>query len=140
MLGKSHAQICRIKRVETPGKGALQFFEAERDIPLEIKRIYYITEAAEGVNRGGHAHKQLRQFLFCPYGEILLTIDDGVNRQDILMNSPCTGVLILPCVWRDIKWQCDGSVLCVAASDYYEEGDYIRDYDEFLRYVGSNKQ
>ena len=81
-------QRIEIRSVLTPGEGALSFFEAERDFPFSIKRLYYIYEVSKGVQRGGHAHKQLRQMLFCPYGGVLLKLDDGFTKEEILLDQP----------------------------------------------------
>lgn len=127
--------IIQINRFSADGKGALQFFEANRDIPFDIKRIYYITGVPNGVNRGMHAHKKLRQLLFCPYGKIQIIIDDGKNKYSHILERPEEGLLLTPCVWREMVWLQKDSVLCVAASDYYDEADYIRNYTEFIQYL-----
>lgn len=127
-----------IKTVEAYDKGALSFFEALRDIPFEIKRIYYIHSAGGGVARGGHAHKALQQFLFCPYGDIEITLNDGKNVKSYTLSNPTKG-LYIPCgVWRDMIWRLEKSVLCVAASDYYDESDYIRDWNIFKSMLADN--
>ena len=123
-----------IKTIEQENLGALSFFEAERDFPFPIKRIYYITQVPEGSMRGFHAHKELKQLLFCPYGKVLLTLDNGKEKEEVLLDSPSKGVIIDTPLWREMTWLCEGSVLTVAASDYYCVEDYIRDYDEFLNF------
>jgi dTDP-4-dehydrorhamnose 3,5-epimerase-like enzyme len=115
--------------------GYLSFFEANKDIPFGIKRIYYIYGVSIGTKRGMHAHRRLQQLLWCPYGEIEVILDDGRERKNYLLDSPEKALLVLKGYWREMYWRKEGSVLCVAASDYYDEGDYIRDYDEFLNYV-----
>lgn len=127
--------LIKINTIPTEGSGSLSFFEARRDIPFEIKRIYYISNVPEGEKRGFHAHKKLKQLLFCPYGEILITLDDGVHKEDILLEDPSKGILIEEPLWREMLWKKEASALCVAASDYYEPDDYIRDYDDFLRFM-----
>ena len=115
--------------------GFLSFFESEKDIPFSIRRIYYTYGVPVGTKRGMHAHKKLQQVLWCPYGEIEVVLDDGKEKGNFLLDSPEKALLVLRGYWRDMYWRKEGSVLCVAASDYYDEADYIRDYDEFLRYV-----
>jgi dTDP-4-dehydrorhamnose 3,5-epimerase-like enzyme len=115
--------------------GYLSFFESMKDIPFEIKRIYYSYSVPVGVKRGMHAHKTLKQLLWCPYGKIEVILDNGKEKTVYLLDSPEKSLLIVKGYWRDMYWKKDGSVLCVAASDYYDEDDYIRDYDEFLKYV-----
>ena len=133
-------RIIRIKTIPTEGAGALSFFEAGHDFDFEIKRIYYISGVPEGVHRGFHAHKVLKQLLFCPYGEIRLILDDGTVREEITLNDPSVGVLIEKPTWREMVWLKPDSALCVAASDYYQLEDYIRDYDVFLDYLQKESQ
>lgn len=125
----------KISTVSTLDSGELSFFEEKKDVPFELKRIYYISKVPEGTKRGFHAHKQLKQFLFCPYGSILLILDDGVHREEIELSDPSVGVLIDKPTWREMIWLQRNSVLCVAASEYYTKEDYIRDYSEFLKYI-----
>lgn len=136
---QKHFEVRQIRRIETQAQGALQFFEGNRNVPFDIKRIYYITETPAGEKRGMHAHKKLLQFLFCPYGTIELLLDDGQEKTSILLDDPSKGVVLYPCVWRDMVWKQDNSVLCVAVSDYYKEDDYIRNYQDFLSYVKENR-
>ena len=128
-------RIISIKTVPTIEAGELSFFEAGHDTDFEIKRIYYISKVPEGRRRGFHAHKELKQLLFCPYGEIQLILDDGTVREEITLNDPSIGIVIEKPTWREMLWLKKDSVLCVAASDYYKVEDYIRDYEEFKKYV-----
>lgn len=127
-------RIIKIKTIPTVNAGELSFFEANHDIPFDVKRIYYISKVPEGVRRGFHAHKELKQLLFCPYGKIQLVIDDGKKREEITLSDPSVGIMIERPIWREMLWLEKDSVLCVAASDYYSTDDYIRDYNEFLKF------
>lgn len=130
--------ICAIKTIkatESDQLGALSFFESERSIPFSIQRIYYIVDVAEGMRRGGHAHKSLWQLLICPYGSIRIDLDDGKETTSVLLDRPDIGLVISPGLWREMTWLADKSVLLVAASAYYDASDYIRDYDGFLTYA-----
>lgn len=124
-------KIVRIKTIPTVEAGELSFFEASHDIPFDIKRIYYISKVPEGVRRGFHAHKKLKQLLFCPYGKIQLILENENGREEIELSDPSIGVLIEQPTWREMLWMQKDSVLCVAASEYYSVDDYIRNYDEF---------
>ena len=124
-----------IKTIDSGYAGKLSFFEERRDIPFEIKRIYYIHGVPNDSKRGAHAHIALKQLLFCPYGKIEIILDDGAERSSIMLDNPSKGLVVGPGLWRDMCWHQADSVLCVAASEYYDEKDYIRDYDAFLRYV-----
>ena len=128
-------RVIDLRTVETAGEGYLTFFEGEHDLPFPIRRIYYIHGTAQGVQRGGHAHKALRQVLWCPYGSILIRLDDGHEKSEVLLNDPAKGLIVEHNMWREMIWQQENSVLCVAADSYYEAEDYIRDYDEFIRWV-----
>lgn len=135
----SGCKIIRIKTIPTIHAGELSFFEAAKDIPIDIKRIYYISKVPEGMRRGYHAHKELKQLLFCPYGRIQLVLEDQNGREEIELSDPSVAVYIDHTVWREMLWLQKDSVLCVAASNYYDENDYIRDYDEFKKYIGKMK-
>lgn len=124
-------RVVSIKTIPTVEAGELSFFEATHDIDFEIKRMYYISKVPEGVRRGFHAHKKLKQLLFCPYGRIQLILENKTGREEIELSDPSVGVVIDKPTWREMLWLQKDSVLCVAASDYYEVEDYIRDYDEF---------
>ena len=119
----------------TEEEGYLSFFESKKDIPFDIKRIYYTYDVPVDTKRGMHAHKNLQQILWCPYGSIEIVLDDGVKKEGYLLDSPEKALIVGNGVWRDMYWRKEGSVLCVAASEYYSEDDYIRDYDTFLKYV-----
>lgn len=125
----------RIKTITDPVEGALSVFEAGRDIPFEVRRIYYIYQVPQGIERGGHAHKRLRQLLWCPYGSVRIKLDNGAEKAEVLLDDPALGLIVEHDMWREMLWEQAGSVLCVAASEHYAEEDYIRDYAEFIRYV-----
>lgn len=128
--------IVHIKTISTIDAGELSFFEATHEIPFEIKRIYYISKVPEGVRRGFHAHKELKQVLFCPYGRIQLILENKSGREEIELSDPSIGVVIDQCTWREMLWLQKDSVLCVAASDFYKVEDYMRDYNEFRQFIG----
>lgn len=132
-------KIIHIKTIPTIDAGELSFLEATRDIPFEVKRIYYISKVPEGVRRGFHAHKTLQQVLFCPYGRIQLILENSEKREEIELSDPSIGVVIDKPTWREMLWIQKDSVLCVGASEYYTAEDYIRDYDEFKSFVGAQK-
>lgn len=132
-------KVIHIKTVPTLDAGELSFFEANRDIPFDIKRIYYISKVPEGMRRGFHAHKELKQILFCPYGRIQLVLENEYGREEVELSDPSIGVVIDKPTWREMLWIEKNSVLCVAASDYYSPDDYIRDYDKFSEYMNEIK-
>ena len=116
-------------------RGQLIAIEQQIDIPFEIKRVYYIFDTLENVRRGFHAHKELQQVLICTSGECNIFLDDGKERQIVHLNNPSEGLYISGCIWREMYDFSPGTVLMVLASDYYNESDYIRDYNEFMKLV-----
>ena len=124
-------KVIRIKTIPTINAGELSFFEGNHDVDFDIKRIYYISKVPEGTRRGFHAHKELKQLLFCPYGRIQLILENEKGREEIELSDPSIGVVIEKPTWREMLWLQKDSVLCVAASEYYKVEDYIRDYNEF---------
>ena len=128
-------KIVHINTIPTVGAGELSFFESMHDIPFSFKRMYYISKVPEGIKRGFHAHKKLKQILFCPYGRIQLILENKNGREEIELSDPSIGVVIEEPTWREMLWLQKDSVLCVVASEFYEVEDYIRDYDEFKEYL-----
>lgn len=116
-------------------RGELVAIESLRDLPFEVKRIYYIYNTEGGGSRGFHAHKALEQLAICVSGSCEMYLDDGVNKAKVRLDSPSKGILIGNLVWRELHNFSDDCVLLVLASEYYDENDYIRDYKEFLREV-----
>lgn len=135
-------EIMKIRSAVSPDSryGGLSFVEGERDIPFAIKRIYCIYETEKGLHRGFHAHKLNYQLLFCPYGKIDIIIDDGMEKETVTLNRPDKGLILTPGLWREMIWRETGSVLCVAASEYYDPKEYIRNYDEFLTYAHNDRR
>lgn len=116
-------------------RGQLIAIEKLTDIPFEIKRVYYIYDTLPNVRRGFHAHKKLQQFLICVSGECKILLDDGKEKLIVALNKPTEGLLVSGCIWREMYDFSPDAVLMVLASECYDESDYIRNYDEFLKYV-----
>ena len=112
--------------------------EQLRDIPFEIKRIYYIYDTLPDVRRGFHAHKKLKQVLVCTSGKCKILLDDGREKKTVMLDKPTEGLLVTGCIWREMYDFSPGAVLMVLASEYYDEADYIRDYDTFLKCAEEN--
>ena len=116
--------------------GSLNIMETHKHIPFDIKRVYYINHLEHCVSeRGQHAHKQLKQVIFCISGSFVLKLDDGKKKQEILMWRDNIGVILGPKLWHSMYKFSNGCTLLVVASDFYDENDYIRNYDEFLKYI-----
>ena len=114
-------------------RGYLSVVENGLDIPFDIKRIYYLYMVPE-VARGAHAHKELQQLLIATSGSVDITLDDGVNKKTFHLDKPWKGLLVVPGLWRDLDNFSGGTVLMCLASEKYDAADYIRDYEEFLKY------
>lgn len=120
-------------------RGQLVAVEEFKDIPFEIKRVYYIYDTVDGVRRGFHAHKELEQILICVHGSCKVLLDNGMKKKIVSLEKPYEGLYISNDMWREMYDFSSDAVLLVLASQVYDEKDYIRNYDEFLEYVNRNK-
>ena len=116
-------------------RGSLIAIEQGYNAHFEIKRVYYIFDTKEGVERGFHAHINLKQIAIAVKGNCTFVIDDGNTREEILLSNPNQGLLIEGVLWREMKDFSADCVLVVLASEHYDETDYIRDYDKFLKEI-----
>ena len=116
-------------------RGSLIAIEAEKSVPFEVRRVYYIFATKEGVERGFHAHKALNQVAVAVTGSCEMVLDDGECETSVLLDSAQKGVLIGPGVWRVMRNFSSDCVLLLLADQHYDEADYIRDYQEFIEWV-----
>ena len=116
-------------------RGQLVALEEHKDIPFEIKRVYYMYDTGKGVTRGQHAHKSLEQILICIHGSCKLMLDNGKEKKIVSLEKPYEGLYISNNIWREMYDFSSDAVLMVLGSDVYKEEDYIRNYDEFLKFV-----
>jgi dTDP-4-dehydrorhamnose 3,5-epimerase-like enzyme len=114
-------------------RGSLIALEGNKNIPFDIKRVYYIFDTKSNVRRGFHAHKKLKQLLVCVAGSCKILLDDGKSKEEISLDNPSKGLLIESMIWREMFDFSPDCVLMVLADDIYDERDYIRQYDEFLK-------
>lgn len=114
-------------------RGALIALEEDKNIPFPIKRVYYLFKTQEGVRRGFHAHKKLKQVAIAVRGSCRFMLDDGSEKIDLLLDNPAQGLLIESFMWREMYDFSDDCVLMVLADDYFDESDYVRSYEEFLK-------
>lgn len=119
-------------------RGQLIAIEQLKDIPFEIKRMYYMYDTTEGVTRGHHAHKNLQQVLICVHGSCKICLDNGTEKEVIILDKPDKGLYVSNNMWREMFDFSPDAVLMVLASELYDESDYIRDYDEFLAFVNGD--
>lgn len=115
-------------------KGNITVVENNDTVPFEVKRTYYLYDIPGGESRGGHAHRELQQLIIAAGGSFSVTLDDGRVKRTFVLNRPYQGLLIVPGIWRTLEDFSSGSVCLVLASEKYEESDYIRSYEEFIRY------
>ena len=113
-------------------RGSLIAIEEGYNAPFDIKRVYYIFDTQEGVERGFHAHRNLEQLCVVVKGNCTFVLDDGKKREEINLDNPNQGLYIKNLIWREMKDFSPDCVLVVLASEHYNENDYIRDYDKFL--------
>lgn len=116
----------------TDARGNLTFLEADRHVPFEFRRIYYLYDVPAGESRGGHAHRQLEQLVIAASGSFDVVLDDGRERKTFTLDHPHQGLYVSHLIWRELEAFSPGAVCLVLASEYYDEDDYIRDFQEFL--------
>ena len=121
------------KIIDPKGRGKLSVVE-KNIIPFDIKRVYYLYDVPSDAYRGGHAHKNLIQFMIPLSGSFEVLVDDGINKTKIMLNKPHKGLLIPKGIWREMDNFSSGAVCAVLASDYFDEEDYFRDYNEFKKF------
>jgi len=117
----------------TDRRGSLVAIESNINIPFEIKRIYYIYATKENEARGFHAHKSLRQVAVCVAGHCTMVLDNGEEQVSVKLDTPTRGILIEKMIWREMRDFSENCVLLVLADGIYDNADYIRDRQDFLR-------
>ncbi|NNE04389.1 MAG: isomerase [Xanthomonadales bacterium] len=126
--------LCRLKFI-TDLRGDLSVTDVEKEVPFTIKRIFWVYNVPSEHVRGAHGHRKLHEFLVCVKGSVSVVVDDGQNREELVLNDPSTGLHLPPRVWRSLYKYSTDAVLLVMASHEYDPGDYIRNYEEFQDYV-----
>ena len=115
-------------------KGNLTVVENSVTLPFDVKRVYYLYDIPGGEGRGAHAHRELEQLIVAASGSFTVTLDDGKNKRSFFLNRPYQGLYVKPGMWRDLVDFSSGAVAMVLASEVYQKEDYIRDYNEFLKF------
>ena len=131
-----NCNIIEFDKHHSDRKGNLSVVENGKDVPFEIKRVFYLYDIPGGESRGAHAHKTCHQFLVAVSGSFEVTLDDGRNKRTVVLDRPFYGLHIPPGIWAAEQGFSSGSVCLVLASEKYEEEDYIRDYKDYLDFVG----
>lgn len=125
-------QIIDLPKIHDP-RGNLTFVEGGVHIPFDIRRVYYLYDVPGGSERGGHAHKQLHQLIVAMSGSFDIVLDDGYAKKRVHLNRSYSGLYVCPMIWRELDNFSSGAVCMVLASNRYDEDDYYRDYEQFIR-------
>ena len=136
---KTNIDDCKI--IELPinhrEKGNITVIENQKNIPFDTRRIYYLYDVPAGESRGGHAHKELKQLIVAAQGSFDVILSDGMKKRTVSLNRPFNGLLIVPGIWRELDNFSAGSVCLVLASAEFDEEDYIREYEDFIKWKNS---
>ena len=131
--------ITELPRIQDP-RGNLTFVEGGRQIPFDIRRVFYLYDVPGGSERGGHAHLNLQQVIIAMSGSFDVVLDDGFNRKRVHLNRSHIALYSPPMIWRELDNFSSGSVCMVLASDHFDESEYIRDYSAFMVAVHDRRQ
>ncbi len=126
--------VIELDKHHSDRKGNLSVVENQETVPFDVKRIYYLYDVPGGESRGAHAHKELSQLLIAASGSFRVTLDDGNVKRSFILNRPYQGLYIKPGIWRDLDDFSSGAVCMVLASEVYQKEDYIRDYEDFIKF------
>ncbi|MGI8547666.1 MAG: sugar 3,4-ketoisomerase [Gemmatimonadaceae bacterium] len=138
MSGIDECTVLPLRRIPRR-EGQITPVEGGRDIPFEVARVYYLYDVPGGETRGGHAHRELQQLVVSVMGSFDVLLDDGERKKVVTLNRAYNGLYIPRLVWRDLLNFSSGSVCLVLASLAYDEAEYIRNYDEFLRHKQADR-
>lgn len=136
VIRKSTVYDCSMIEIDKHhhNKGNISVVENNATVPFRVQRTYYLYDVPGGESRGGHAHRELQQLIIAASGSFSVTVDDGDVKRTFILNRPYHGLLVVPGIWRKLDDFSSGSVCLVLASYKYDETDYIRDYEEFIKY------
>lgn len=124
--------IVELTKISDP-RGSLTFIEGGDHIPFDIQRVYYLYDVPGGAERGGHAHKGLNQLIIAMSGSFDVILDDGKNKKRVHLARSYYGLYVCPMIWRELDNFSSGSVCMVLASNKYDEADYYRNYNDFMK-------
>lgn len=116
----------------TDARGSLTAGQVGEQLPFVPKRVFFVYQVPPGRTRGGHGHRDLHEFIICQRGRCTVVLDDGANRDEVLLNRPDVGLHVPPLTWTTLREFSADALLVVAASEVYRPEDYIHDYQEFL--------
>jgi hypothetical protein len=131
-MSLNDCKLVDLPKIAEP-RGNLTFIEGGRHVPFDIKRVYYLYDVPGGAERGGHAHKDLHQLIVAMSGSFDIVLDDGRQKKRMHLNRSYYGLYVCPMIWREMDNFSSGAVCLVLASNVYDESDYYRDYEDFLK-------
>lgn len=131
--------ILELDKHHSDRKGNLTVVENGKTLPFDVKRVYYLYDIPGGESRGAHAHKELSQLIIAVSGSFRVTLDDGSIKRSFTLNRPYQGLYVKPGIWRDLDDFSAGAVCMVLASDIYKQEDYIRSYEDFIKFRKAKK-
>ena len=137
-MSDSEGKIINLPKIIDP-RGNLTVAEQMHDIPFDVKRVYWVYDVPSGENRGGHAHKDCREFIIAVSGSFTVTLDDGKETKTFLLNHPYQGLLVETGIWRTLEDFSSSAVCLVLASDLFDDEDYIREYEDYIKYLECSK-
>ena len=127
-------RIINIKKIV--GEGILSIIDKQNNLPFEIKRVFYVYDIPNNTKRGGHAHKFLKQFIWAINGDLEITTISKLGKTNsFILDSPDKGLFIPEMIWSYQITKSENTIYCVAASSYYDESEYIRNWDEFQKLI-----
>ena len=126
--------IIELDQHHSDRKGNISVVQNGATVPFDVKRVYYLYDVPGGESRGSHAHKELSQLIVAASGSFRVILDDGRAKRTFFLNRPYQGLYLKPGIWRDLNDFSSGAVCMVLASEKYDPDDYIRDYDEFIKF------
>jgi len=115
--------------------GSITALENQKNIPFDVKRVYYLYDVPGGAERGGHGHRDLQQFIIALSGSFDVMINDGTNKKVVHLDRPYIGLHIVPGIWRELINFSSGAICLVLASEKYSESDYLRDFESYLNFI-----
>ena len=131
-MNLKNCHIINLPKIADP-RGNLTFIEGGRHVPFEIRRVYYLYDTPGGAERGGHAHKDLHQLIIAMSGSFDVVLDDGTRKKRFHLNRSYYGLYVCPMIWRELDNFSSGSVCMALASNLYDESDYYRIYQKFIK-------
>jgi hypothetical protein len=128
-----NCHVLPLSKIHNPA-GNITIVEGNENVPFNLRRIYYLYDIPGGESRGGHAHKELNQLIVAASGSFEVMLDDGKNKKIVRLNRPNFGLLVIPGIWRELFEFSSGAICMVLASHKYDESDYLRDYNSFIKF------